>query len=66
MGCYSPSHFELKVTLNASFFKSAMSHNVEAMMWEPIDMKPIIQVWLFSLLMQKLNECMKVFEIAMI
>jgi hypothetical protein len=47
-----------------------MSHNVEAMMWEPSNVNPITQMWLkiqFSpLLVLKLSEYMIVVEIAMV
>jgi hypothetical protein len=47
-----------------------MNHNVEAMMQEPSDVNPVAQMWLkiqFSpLLVLKLNEYIKVAEIAMV
>ncbi len=56
--------------MQASCFKFIMSHNVEAMMWEPSNVNPITQMWLkiqFSpLLVLKLSEYMIVVEIAMV
>ncbi len=52
------------------YFKLTMNHNVETMTWEPTNVNLIIWMWLkiqyFPLLIQKLNEYIKVVKIVMV
>ncbi len=59
-----------QLNVQAFHFKLTMSHNVEAMMQESKDVNPTPHMWLkiqsSTFLVQKLNEYMKVAEIAIV